>query len=99
MAEEKLQQYSRDDILRSLRGTVMLITFTKSTGEERRMKCSLMPEILAKVNANYNVDADRKFHNSHPDLIVVWDMEKNDWRAFHVSSVFYVEGLDHSLYL
>ena len=99
MAEERVQQYQRDDILRSLRGTAMRVTFTKSTGEERRMLCTLMPELLLRENAKYNFDADLRFHNGHPDLLVVWDLEKHDWRAFHVSSVFYVEGVDPYLYM
>ncbi len=93
------QLYQRDDLLRSLRSTMMLISFTKSTGEKRQMKCTLMPEYMIKNGIKYNQQADKKFHNDHPDLLVVWDMEKKDWRAFHVSSVFYAEGIDPSLYL
>lgn len=96
---EKDHLYERDDLLRSLRSTVMKITFTKDNGQQRVMRCTLIPLIIEQAGSSFNPVADKRFHNTNPDVLAVWDMDVNDWRAFRVSSVFYAEGLDPTLFI
>ena len=97
---EKTNLYERDDLLRSLRSTVMKITFTKVNGQERIMRCTLIPTLIEQSGGGeYNLAADKRFHNDNPDIIAVWDMDVKDWRAFRIDSVYYAEGLDPTLYM
>jgi len=97
---EKDHLYERDDLLRSLRSTAMKIHFKKDNGQTRIMRCTLIPTIIEQANGtDYKLDADKRFHNENPELIAVWDMDVGGWRAFRVSSVFYAEGLDPTLYI
>lgn len=96
---EKESLYERDDLLRSLRTNVMKVTFTKDNGQQRVMRCTLIPVIIEQNGGTFKLEADKRFHNTNPEVLAVWDMDVNDWRAFRVSSVFYAEGLDASLFI
>jgi len=96
---EKDHLYERDDLLRSLRSTVMKVHFKKDNGQTRVMRCTLIKTIIEQNGGAQNLEADKRFHNENPEVLAVWDMDVNGWRAFRVSSVFYAEGLDPSLYI
>jgi len=97
---EKDHLYERDDLLRSLRSTVMKIHFKKDNNQTRIMRCTLIPTIIKQANdTEYKLDADKRFHNENPELLAVWDMDVKGWRSFRVSSVFYAEGEDPTLYI
>jgi hypothetical protein len=98
---ERESLYERDDLLRSLRSTVMQITFTKNNGQSRVMRCTLIPTIIEQRSRKgiHDLQADKRFHNENPETLAVWDMDVNDWRAFRVDSVYYAEGLDPTLYI
>lgn len=97
--QQKDHLYEREDLLRSLRSNVMKVTFTKDNGQSRVMRCTLIPLLIEQGGGSQNIEADKRFHNEHPDVLAVWDMDVRAWRAFRVSTVHYAEGLDPTLFI
>lgn len=63
-------------------GETLTVTFTKSNGEERVMKCT--------QNMQYIPEDKRPKNESAPKaqgLMVVWDIDKSDWRSFKLDTV------------
>ena len=60
------------------------ITFTKVDGTERTMKCTLNSKIVPQV---INEKEPAKTKTQNPDVISVWDVEKEGWRSFRWNSI------------
>jgi hypothetical protein len=60
---------------------VVNVTFKKMDGELRTMRCTRQ---LSMVPAEHQPKIKRR---ASPDVAVVFDLEKNDWRSFHYDSV------------
>lgn len=65
------------------------ISFTKVSGEERVMTCTLNPSVVPpapapKVLAEGEVAKTKK---ENPDVCSVWDIKSEGWRSFRWSSV------------
>jgi hypothetical protein len=60
-----------------------VVTFTKSDGTERVMKCTLVPEQLPKVE----IKEDAKPRKESTTTMRVFDLEKNEWRSFTIKKV------------
>jgi hypothetical protein len=67
-------------MLRVSEGTV---TFTKSDGTERVMKCTLVPNQLPKVE----IKEDAKPRKESATSMRVFDLEKKEWRSFTIKKV------------
>jgi hypothetical protein len=61
------------------------VVFRKVNGEERTMVCTLKDSFITKESAGKTKD--------NPEVATVWDIEKNDWRAFKLDSVISFEPL------
>lgn len=81
----------RKDLVSILRTNIARVTFTKVTGEERVMKCTLMRSVLPEGTTTQG----QGYHTELTDSISVWDLEKNDWRAFRVANVKEIEFAVH----
>ena len=77
-------------LLENLQEHICIVSFTKINGEMRKMRCTLRNDILPKVEPKENAKS-RKVNES---VLSVWDVEKNDWRAFRLDSVTSVT-VDH----
>lgn len=77
-------------LLENLQEHICVVSFTKINGEMRKMRCTLRNDILPKVEPKENAKP-RKVNES---VLSVWDVEKNDWRAFRLDSVTSVT-VDH----
>lgn len=62
------------------------VTFTKADGTERVMRCTLQEGIVVP----HEKTTDR-VKEENPHNLAVWDMEKNAWRSFRLSSVKQVQ--------
>jgi len=90
--------YNRNELLKDLRENVMEVFFTKVNGEERHMKCTLMPGLLPpNADLTHLEEAHKKAENQ--SVIACWDLEKAAWRSFRVDSVKMVQLLDAYHYL
>lgn len=77
----------RVDLVGILKHHIARVTFTKVNGEDRVMKCTLMRSVLPEGVTNNG----RGWHTAITGTLSVWDVEKEDWRAFRVSSVKEIE--------
>lgn len=75
--------FSTEMIRVLLRLGVLELTFSKVNGDDRFMECTLNRHFLPGKDETRM--PTRKF--SSPDTIVVWDIEKNDWRSLNVDAI------------
>ena len=87
--------YTRDTLLRDLRQSILDVTFTKVNGEERKMRCTLVPSLLPETyrTSLEEQTAEKQFHQINQDVIACWDLESNGWRSFRVDSVIYTQAI------
>jgi len=74
---------TKQEINQMLREGVCTVTFTKTNGEERVMKCTLVDSYLPD-----QIDVEEYIsRKKNDDICAVWDVEKEGWRSFRVDSV------------
>lgn len=72
----------RDKLINILKNGTATVKFTKTNGEERVMQCTLKESVVQ----DYEKKTERvKQHN--PEILSVWDVEKNAWRSFRFDSI------------
>jgi hypothetical protein len=86
--------YERDTVLNDLRHNVIEVTFTKVNGEDRIMRCTLMPNHLPPAYIEEDKQHEENFHVKNPDVIACWDVQNGGWRRFHISSIKYLQVID-----
>lgn len=72
---------NKNEIEGLLKTNTCEIVFTKTNGEKRVMKCTLLESALPPFN-----ETSRK-KTSNPDIIPVYDLENKDWRSFRTDSL------------
>jgi len=63
---------------------VCKVTFTKKDGSERIMNATLHPSWLPQPEIKEEEGVDKV---PNYDIITVWDIDKDDWRAFRLDSL------------
>jgi len=76
----------RDQIEKTLLDNVCLVVFTKVDGTERKMTCTLHKDLISDNTERYVSKSDLARHTAM-NVITVFDIEKNDWRAFRIDSI------------
>lgn len=79
---------TRDEIFTLLKNCTAVITFTKVTGEERVMRCTLKEDLIPEEKDDPIQQAGftpRRPVNEH--VLPVWDLEANGWRSFRIDSI------------
>lgn len=61
----------------------LLVTFTKVNGEQRKMRCTLNPTKITRQQQKESKNS-RVVPSS---VMVVFDLDKNEWRSFRWGSV------------
>lgn len=74
---------TKDEMKEVLQRSVVKVMFTKTNGETRIMECTLKPAVLPKKD-KVPVESPKALNDN---VIAVWDVKKEDWRAFRVNSV------------
>jgi len=89
--------YDRDTLLNDLRKNVIEVHFVKVNGENRVMRCTLMPQVLPKsfVQSLEEQNGEKNFHRENPNVIAAWDVDIQAWRSFRIDSVSYCQSLDY----
>jgi hypothetical protein len=75
----------RNEIVDALRDSICIVTFIKSDGTERTMRCTLLPHHLPIQEDNSNKPS--KTTKRTPMNIVAWDMDKGAWRSFNLKNI------------
>ena len=76
--------FTKENLTDMLRNNVVTVTFTKVSGEERVMRCTLMSEYVPNAPSN---NGQVLIQESESKAVSVWDMEANGWRSFRVDNV------------
>lgn len=82
---------TKDELRKILTNNIVDVTFEKTDGTLREMRCTLMPEFLPAPPLESNVLTHSK-RDENPNVIAVWDMNKTDWRSFRIDSL---QSLDY----
>lgn len=79
---------TKSEYSKALKNGVYEVCFKKKDGTFRIMKCTLMsaliPKTLNEVTDDVLLKPKRK---ENPDVLSVFDLEKNSWRSFRIESV------------
>jgi hypothetical protein len=71
----------KSNLIECLNRGPVVVTFTKKDGSERIMPCTTNDDIIAAKGKS----TDYLYQSA--DTLTVFDLEKNDWRSFNISSV------------
>lgn len=72
----------RDWLLELLRQGEIEVTFTKTDGTQRVMACTLKEGVVVPHEKK-----TERVKEVNEDIIPVWDIEKQAWRSFKLSTV------------
>lgn len=83
---------TRQELLELLSDEILNITFDKLSGDERTMRCTLIPEMLPAAQREDKL-SQTKVRNLEDKVFVVWaiDIEPSAWRSFRYDRVKRVE--------
>ena len=74
---------TKDEMLEVLRNGIATVEFTKTNGETRTMRASLLKQYLPE-DAEVLPETPRQLNDN---IVACWDVEKDGWRSFRVNSV------------
>ncbi len=77
---------TREEIVELLEVKTLKVTFTKVNGEERVMNCTLREDIVPQGDDN---EFTSRAYN--PNVVPVWDVDKEGWRSFRLDNLKAVE--------
>lgn len=77
---------NKAEIVDLLKQDIFTVTFTKVTGEERTMPCTLKEDLIPVIikPAVVEIKAPRK---ENDNVLSVWCTDKQAWRSFRIDSV------------
>lgn len=67
----------------ALHNGVVVVSFTKTNGELREMRCTLRADMIPQIPMIEGKEPKKE----NPDVQAVWDIEKHAWRSFRFDSV------------
>lgn len=70
---------NKQEMVSLLKKSVCRVKFIKADKSEREMLCTLLDEYIGVESAGRSVPND--------EVVTVWDMDKDAWRAFRVDRV------------
>lgn len=88
--EDSQTELMRETLRDLLHKGIVTVVFTKKSGAEREMICSLADRFLRDVPTSEG----KKTRATNPDTCVVYDLEREDWRSFRYDSVLYFKNAD-----
>jgi hypothetical protein len=77
--------YNRDEMIEQLRQRNCRVIFKKVNGEERDMICTLQEDVLPA--ATKDPITQKKVREVNPEVLAVWDVNKEAFRSFRVENV------------
>lgn len=85
-----MMQMTKSEMSQKLREGVFVVSFTKKNGEIRDMTCTLNQQYMPEQEQPKEGASPRK---ENPDVLPVWDVEKDAWRSFRLDSVIEVREM------
>jgi len=83
---------TKEELVETLGKEIVDVTFQKLSGDERKMKCTLIPSMLPPAQRDDKL-SQTKIRNLEEKTLVVWaiDIEPSAWRSFRYDRVKKVE--------
>ena len=83
---------TRQELLEMLAKEICYVTFDKLSGDERTMRCTLIPSFLPMAEREDKL-SQTKVRNLEEKVFIVWaiDIQPNAWRSFRYDRVKKVE--------
>lgn len=75
-----------------LKSREVLVEFTKTNGDYRKMRCTLNPEVLPTPTTADSNPSRPSYTGDEPHM-AVWDLEANGWRSFIFDNIIKYEVL------
>ena len=75
-----MEKITREYMISRLQENTCRVIFKKTNGEERDMVCTLMPDKVPTTKST-------KESKPNPDIVAVWDLDKEGWRSYRVENV------------
>ena len=75
-------KYTKSELVNKLLAGTVRVKFVKHNGDNREMYCTLKNTLIPESKRPTSESS-----NSNDDYLPVYDLEKDDWRSFNVSSV------------
>jgi hypothetical protein len=85
-------QENKSILIAELESSNVIITFNKLSGETRSMKCTLQKDIIPKANKDEHL-SQKKIREVSPEVLTVWDVDKNGWRSIRWTNIIKVENV------
>jgi len=84
----------RTEILDILHKGPCLISFNKVNGERRDMRGTLQESMIpdTKDHGTTNDLNTGHIRDVNPSVVVVYDLDKNDWRSFRIENLISIEA-------
>ena len=80
---------TRNEILEMLNIGPCMVSFNKVSGERRDMRCTLQKDMIPQqkdLETNNAFNA-KKIREINENVVVAYDLAKNDWRSFRVENL------------
>ena len=81
----------KTEAINALKSDIVDVTFTKTDGTQRQMRCTLKDEFIGSYTPSQN--AKPRKENPNPVNVSVWDVDKNGWRSFLWANVLTFNGV------
>lgn len=85
----------KSELINKLQNSTVEIEFKKLNGETRNMKCTLREGIIPKASKSDTL-SQTKVRKVSPEVLVVWDVNKNDWRSMRWDNIVEVTNEQQS---
>ena len=80
----------RDTIFRELHESVAEVTIVNNEGERKVYHLTLKDSQLPK---NYNKESEKRFHESHPDIIVAINAKTGGLQTVYINQIEFIEDV------
>lgn len=84
-------------LVKNLKARTATITFTKMDGTERVMRCTLIQSYLPPKTEIDEILEEAMPVKGNPQVLAVWDIEKNEWRSMRIERITNVEWDEEQL--
>ena len=84
----------KQSILDTLHAGEVMVEFTKTNGETRKMLCTLATNLVPAQPVTKTTATPKAPRKENPNVQAVWDLEKQAWRSFRFDSVKSIEFRD-----
>lgn len=80
---------TKDVVLSHMKSGIANFTFEKKSGEIREMNATLCS---SQIDPRFHKETNPNPHDANPDLVVCWDVDKDGWRSFKLSTLTEYKG-------